>query len=140
MISITDGFVIDIDQIAVFEAFEAGEDKLVLIVTINIAGGVARKDEVSDLSRHSVGAGDGKLGNPLEHSGIDFTDADTESDWHVDIEFWNNESRFGRDGLGDRRVDGFDTGSDRTAVWRDVGHNRCEDKAVVLKEKPGEDN
>lgn len=40
-ISITDGLIIDIDEVAIFEAFEARKDEFVLIIAVDIAGGMS---------------------------------------------------------------------------------------------------
>ena len=51
LVGVASGFVVDVDEVAVLEAFEAGEDEFVRVTAVNVAGGVAGDDEVADLPR-----------------------------------------------------------------------------------------
>ena len=70
----------------------------------------------------------------MVHGGHDVVGADVEGDGDVDVELGDDEARIGGDGLVDGGVNGFEAGGDGAGVRNDVGHDGCEDQAVVLEE------
>lgn len=140
LIRIAFGFIVNIDKIARFETFEAGEDKFVRIAAVNIASGMPRNHKVADLSGEGAGARNHKLGDTVVHGFESIVVVDVEGDRNVDVKFRNNETRIGGDRAGDGRVDGFDAGRGGFGVWRNVSHNRRKDKAVILEEESAKDD
>ena len=65
---------------------------------------------------------------------------DTERYGHVDIEFRDDESGFGRNCLRNCRVDSLDIIFDIVGVGRNISHNGGKDEAVVLKKEPTEND
>lgn len=101
---------------------------------------MARDDKIANLPRKGAGAGDHELGDAMIHGFESVVVVNIEGDRDVDIEFRNNKTWVGGDGARYGRVDRFDVGGSRFGVWRNVGHDRSEDKAVVLKKKCAENN
>lgn len=100
---------------------------------------MARNDEIPDLTRESVGAGDGELGDAVIHGLHDVVWVNAESDRHIDIEFRNEEARLGRDGLGDGGIDGGNAGG-IIVFGNNVGHEGRKDEAIILQKEPDEDD
>ncbi len=96
---------------------------------------MTRDDKIANLPRKGAGARDHELGDAVVHGLESIVVMDVESDRDVDIKFRNNKTWVGGDGARYGRVDRFDVGGSRFGVRRNVGHDRSEDEAVVLKEK-----
>ena len=127
-ISITNGIVIDVDEVIILQTFETGENEFILVITINITGGVARNNEIPDLAWQRIGAGDFKLGYTMIHCVINSGSviSNIKVRGYIDIEFWNDKLRFGGRGGSDSRINGRDFGVIRIS-GSDIGHNRSED-------------
>lgn len=93
------------------------------------------------MAGHSVGSGDGELGDTVVHGVVDggFVIADAEMHRDVDIELGDDEARIGGGGLGDGGVDGGNAGGGGIAR-RNVSGDGGEDEAIILQKKKNEDN
>ena len=124
-IGVTNRIIVDVDKIIILQTFEAGENEFILVITINITGGVAGNYEVSDLAWKRIGAWDFKLSDAMIHCVVNSGSVigNVKVRWNVDIEFWNNEFWFGGWGGSDGRINGGDFGIIGIS-GSDIGHNR----------------
>lgn len=135
-ISVAFAFVVDVDEVFFFQAFEAGENEFEVALGVDVAGGVAGYDEVADFSRQGVGSWDGKMGNTVMHGSVDagLVVGDAKCDRDADAEFGNKKEWGGSDVGCDGRVDFGDFGG-FDIPWRDIGHDRGDEVAVVLEKE-----
>lgn len=140
LVSVARGVVIDVNEVSRDEALESGKDEFIWVATVNIASGVSRNDEVADLPRQSVGARNRKLCNAVIHSFHNIVVVNIKTDRNVNVKLGDNETWFGRNSLGNSRINGGKVSGHFVGFWYDVGHNGSKDKAVILKEESSEDD
>lgn len=136
-ISVAGGVVIDIDEVAVFEAFETGEDVFVGIAGINVARRVASDDKIADFARIGRGASETIMGDAVIHGRHDIRERNIEINRDVDVKLRNNQARLGGNGLSDSGVERLDLGR-RSVARGNISHNRSKNQAIILQEKNDE--
>lgn len=94
-VSVASGVIVNVNRVTSFKSFESGKDKFVLVVTIDVAGGMAGNNKITELARESLSARNGKLGDTMLH-GVhngSFVIADIKMDGNIDVKFRDEKFR-----------------------------------------------